>query len=120
MQSASPERASPAGRQVRRRGAEETRAASVWLVLALVIEQPSHGYELIQRYQRRFGAFVPLSVPRVYGALDRLHEMGLIEPIALKGRKPAPRQQRMRRSYRATEAGVEAYRRWVAERMRED
>jgi DNA-binding PadR family transcriptional regulator len=112
--------ASLAERQARGRGAEDQPGASVWLVLALVIEQSSHGYELSQRYQRRFGAFLPMSVPRVYGALDRLREGGMIELISPKGGKSAPRQHMMRRSYRVTDAGVEAYRRWVAERMRDD
>ncbi len=91
-----------------------------WLVLALVIEQPSHGYELGQRYERRFGSFAALSVPRVYAALDRLRDGGMIEPIVLKPVEPAGKQHLMRRSYRATRAGVEAYRRWVAERLRDD
>jgi DNA-binding PadR family transcriptional regulator len=105
-------------RHARARGAEDQPSPSVWLVLALVIEQPSHGYELNRRYQSRFGSLLPMSVPRVYGALDRLRETGMVEPI--KATKSAPRQHLMRRSYRATEAGMEAYRHWVAERMRDD
>jgi DNA-binding PadR family transcriptional regulator len=101
-------------------GLEDSRSPAAWLVLALVIEQPSHGYEISQRYQRHFGSFLPTSVPRVYGALDRLRDAGLIEPIALKSAQPARKQHQMRRSYRATRAGVRAYQRWVAERMRDD
>jgi DNA-binding PadR family transcriptional regulator len=99
---------------------EDSRSPAAWLVLALLIEQPSHGYEISQRYQRRFGEFLPMSVPRVYGALDRLRDDGMIEPIDLKPVKPEGKQHLMRRSYRVTHAGVEAYRRWVAERMRDD
>jgi DNA-binding PadR family transcriptional regulator len=99
---------------------EDQRSSGVWLVLALVIEQPSHGYEISQRYERRFGSFQSMSVPRVYAALDRLRDAGMIEPIALKPVKSAPRQHLMRRSYRATDAGVQAYRRWVTEQMRND
>jgi DNA-binding PadR family transcriptional regulator len=88
--------------------------------LALVIEQPSHGYEIAQRYERRFGAFASLTIPRVYAALDRLRDAGMIEPITLKPVHPAGKQHLMRRSYRATRAGAHAYRRWVAERMRDD
>lgn len=108
-----------AARQPRGTGAEDVLLPSAWLVLALLIEQPSHGYEISQRYQRRFGSFVPLSVPRVYGALDRLREAGMIEPLATRA-KSASKQARMRRSFRPTKAGAEAYRRWLVEQMRDD
>jgi DNA-binding PadR family transcriptional regulator len=112
--------ASLAVQGVRARAVEDPRSSGVWLVLALVIEQPSHGYEISRRYERRFGSFQSMSVPRVYAALDRLRDGGMIEPIALKPVKPARKQHLMRRSYRATDAGVQAYRRWVAEQMRDD
>src|SRR3984893_6359788 len=122
MQPNRPERGdsgSLAARQPRATGAEDALLPSAWLVLALLIEQPSHGYEISQRYQRRFGSFVPLSVPRVYGALDRLREAGMIEPVATRA-KPASKQARMRRSFRPTNRGAEAYRRWLGEQMRDD
>jgi DNA-binding PadR family transcriptional regulator len=106
-------------RQQRGTGAEDVLLPSAWLVLALLIEQPSHGYEISQRYQRRFGSFVPLTVPRVYGALDRLREAGMIEPVATRA-KSASKQARMRRSFRPTKEGAEAYRRWLGEQMRDD
>jgi DNA-binding PadR family transcriptional regulator len=109
-----------AQRQLPSRGAEDQRSPSAWLVLALVIEQPSHGYEISQRYERRFGSLQPMSVPRVYAALDRLRDAKMIEQIALKPAKPAGKQHLMRRSYRATSAGTQAYHAWVAERMRDD
>jgi DNA-binding PadR family transcriptional regulator len=99
---------------------DDARAAAIWLTLGLIIEQPTHGYELSQRYQHRFGPFVPVNLPRLYRALDRLLETGMIEPLPLSTRKSTPKQHRMRRSFRATEAGVEAYRSWVAERIRDD
>jgi DNA-binding PadR family transcriptional regulator len=112
--------ASLATQQIHRGGAEDQRSSSAWLVLALVIEQPSHGYEISQRYQRHFGSFQPMSVPRVYAALDRLRDAKMIEPIVVKPVEPARKQHLMRRSYRATRAGVKAHRAWVAERMRDD
>src|SRR6266851_1558719 len=111
MQPNRPERqasASLAARQPRATGAEDLISPAAWLVLALVIEQPSHGYELSQRYQRRFSSFMPLSAPRVYGALDRLREAGMIESIAPRRSKSASKQERMRRSYRSTDKGVQA------------
>ena len=89
-------------------------------MLGLLLEQPSHGYELSQRYDERFGTFVSMSVPRVYAALDRLRDNGMIEPVALDTAKPVPKQHLMRRSYRVTAAGVKSYRAWVAERILED
>ena len=100
-------------------GADEARTPATWLVLALLIEQPSHGYEISRRYRDRFGSLLPMSVPRVYAALDRLRDEGMIEQTSLKS-ADASRREHMRRSYRATRAGVRAYRDWVAERMSDD
>lgn len=108
------------------RGGESRDAAlgalppGAWLVLALVIEKPSHGYEIDRRYEARFGAFLPLSTSRVYEALRRLNRMGLIERIALRPEGHSRKQHGLRQSYRAKRAGVQAYRGWAAERMRDD
>jgi DNA-binding PadR family transcriptional regulator len=100
--------------------AEDARSAVGWLVLALLIERPSHGYEISQRYEQRFGSFAPHTPPRIYAALDRLHKAGMIEPTTIKPENPSGRQHLMRRSYMATPAGAEAYRSWLAERLRDD
>lgn len=109
-----------AARRAGRSVADEARTPAPWLVLGLLIEQPSHGYELCQRYRSRFGALLPMSVPRVYGALDKLRDERMIEQVSLKSAQSAPRQHMMRRTYRATRAGVKAYHSWVAERMSDD
>jgi DNA-binding PadR family transcriptional regulator len=109
-----------AAREGRARAGDDARSPVSWLVLALLIEQPSHGYELSQRYDERFGSFASLSVPRIYAALDRLRDAGMIEAVVLDSAKPARKQHLMRRSYRATSSGVGAYRSWVAERMHDD
>jgi DNA-binding PadR family transcriptional regulator len=110
----------PTAREARARAAEDSRSPVLWLVLALLIERPSHGYELSQRYDERFGSFASLSVPRIYAALDRLRDGGMIEPMPLQEGKAVPKQHLMRRSYRATATGVAAYRNWVAERLQDD
>jgi DNA-binding PadR family transcriptional regulator len=109
-----------AAREGRARTGDDARSPVGWLVLALLIEQPSHGYEVSRRYDGRFGSFAALSVPRIYAALDRLRDAGMIEPIVLDNAKPQRKQHLMRRSYRATAAGESAYRSWVSERMRDD
>jgi DNA-binding PadR family transcriptional regulator len=100
--------------------AEGALSLSAWLVLALVIERPSHGYELYQRYELRFGGLSPRSKPSVYSLLARLEESGMIEPIVIESSGRARRQHDSRRSYRATGTGARAFRCWVAERMRDD
>ena len=100
--------------------AEEVLSLSAWLVLALVIESPSHGYELYQRYELRFGGLSPRSKPSVYSLLTRLEDSRMIERTVIESSGRPRRQHDSRRSYRATRTGAEAFRRWVAERMRDD
>jgi DNA-binding PadR family transcriptional regulator len=102
------------------RVAEDGRSPSYWLILSLVMQEASHGYEISRRYKTRFGELIPLTVPRVYAALDRLREDGLIEQVAIDEAVEVPKQHLMRRSYRATAGGAEAYRDWLVEQLRED
>jgi DNA-binding PadR family transcriptional regulator len=90
------------------------------MVLALVLEKPSHGYEIHRRYEWRFGGFLPTSRPSVYAILDRLRSAGMIESIVLEPTGSSRKQHELRRSYRATRKGAQAFRGWVAERMSED
>jgi DNA-binding PadR family transcriptional regulator len=99
---------------------EDARSPALWLVLALIIEQPSHGYELSQRYEVRFGEFLALSKSSLYAVLERLRDAEMIEQIVLEPTGQPRKQHGLRRSYRATRAGAQAYRRWVAERMSDD
>jgi DNA-binding PadR family transcriptional regulator len=110
----------PRAAQSPARVAVDGRSPSYWLILGLVMEEPSHGYEISRRYKSRFGELVPLTVPRVYAALDRLREDGLIELLALDESADVPKQHLMRRSYRASPGGTEAYRDWLVEQLRED
>lgn len=96
------------------------RSPVTFAVLGLVIERPSYGYEISQRLQARFGSLLELrSRSHVYAALDRLQSEGLVEGIAAESAIDAPARQ-PKVHYRATAAGALAYRRWVAERMRDD
>jgi DNA-binding PadR family transcriptional regulator len=102
------------------RAGEDGRSPAYWLILGLVIDEPSHGYEISSRYKERFSDLVPLTVPRVYAALDRLREDGLIEPVAVEESPEVPKQHLMRRSYRVSAEGVAAYRDWLVGQLRED
>lgn len=86
--------------------------ATCWLVLTLVIEKPSYGYEIGQRYERRFGTFQPTSKSSIYGALAKLEEAGLAAPLP-----PAPGSlrgnRRMRVAYTPTSSAMPAHRHWI-------
>jgi DNA-binding PadR family transcriptional regulator len=89
-------------------------------VLGLVIEKPSYGYEIWQRFDPRFGGFLQAGKSMIYSVLTSLAAAGLIEEMVgiesvgvKRGAKPGP-------SYRATRQGARAYRRRVAERLRGD
>lgn len=102
------------------RAGEDGRSPAYWLILGLVIDEPSHGYEISSRYKTRFSDLVPVTVPRVYAALDRLRDDGLIEPLALEEAPEVPKQHLMRRSYQVSAQGAAAYRDWLVEQLRED
>jgi DNA-binding PadR family transcriptional regulator len=67
------------------------------LILTSLASGPKHGYGLLQDIEGFAG--VTLGPGTLYGAIGRLEERGLIEPVAAKGR---------RQPYRLTAAGVEA------------
>ncbi len=89
-----------------------------WALLGLVIQRPSYGYELLQRFERTFGDALELSSPsQVYNALDALSKRELIEEVDLRElevvRQPKPH-------YRATAAGVRSYREWLTAQVHEE
>lgn len=57
-----------------------TISTTQWLILTLVIEKPSYGYEIGKRYDRRFGSFLPTSRSTIYNGLDRFQQVELVEP----------------------------------------
>ena len=83
---------SDAGYEVLRRAGD----ASV-LILTSLAEGPKHGYALVQDVRRFSG--VQLGPGTLYGALDRLEAMGLIEALPTDSR---------RQPYRMTAAGATA------------
>jgi DNA-binding PadR family transcriptional regulator len=85
------------------------------VILALVIEKPSYGYELHQRFVRRFGELLSMSAAKVYDALGRLEEDEYVEVVGQSGPVRRPRT-----NFRATAKGEEVHLAWLAERLRED
>ena len=89
-----------------------------WALLGLVIQRPSYGYELVQRFERTYEDALELSSPsQVYAALDALERRCLIERLAVDeddaSRQPKP-------NYRATAEGVHDYRDWLVAQLHEE
>jgi DNA-binding PadR family transcriptional regulator len=92
-----------------------------WALLGLVIEQPSYGYELAQRFRRVYGEALGLSYrTNIYRPLEILHKHALIEE-APAGGEEAPAPNRLPKPhYRATEQGVHAYEQWLLVQLEEE
>lgn len=91
-------------------------SAVQWALLGLVIERPSYGYDLAQRFEQAYDGMLHLSgISYVYTALDTLKRHSMIEEIpgTRAGRQPKPR-------YRATPEGVRAYQERLTSQITED
>jgi DNA-binding PadR family transcriptional regulator len=77
------------------------------LVMASLAEGPKHGYAITRDVSEIAG--VKLGPGTLYGALARLEERGLIEPLSSEDR---------RRPYRLTGAGADALREQLTEQER--
>ncbi len=86
----------------------------VWALLGLVIERPSHGYELAKRFQRVYEDTLVLSNRmNIYRLLKALSSHGLIEEATPRAKeRPAPNGQPKPR-YRATAHGKRTYEEWL-------
>jgi len=89
-------------------------------VLGLVIEKPSHGYEIGQRFERRFGEFLSVGRSSIYAALGTLMDADLVEKMSPRSNTGVRRGAKAGASYRATAEGARAYRTWLADRVRTD
>lgn len=108
------------GRDVDAAATSALRSQVACAALGLVIEKPSHGYEIAVRCEARFGAFVSMSQSAVYKALSRLMEAGLIETMPGASTTGVKRGPKAGPPYRATALGARAYRGLLAERVRSD
>lgn len=96
------------------------RSSIAWALLGLVIERPSYGYELVQRFSRTYGETLPLSgAKRLYVALDTLKVHALIEEVP-DSSPPSGQFRQPRPHYRATDVGVRAYEEWLLIQLEEE
>jgi DNA-binding PadR family transcriptional regulator len=94
-----------------------------WLILALLIESPSYGYEVAHRYMQRFALIVPPGTNTFYHSLDQLHQRDLIaqQHSPVPPAPPAARGARGRRIYyKATRKGIDAYTAWLRAPIRDE
>src|SRR5580658_10158919 len=99
------------GQAVQERGTEQVgggvlRSQVACAVLGLVIEKPSHGYEIGQRFERRFGGFLRVGRSSIYAALGSLMEAELIEKMATTSSTGVSRGAKAGAAYRATADGA--------------
>lgn len=83
-----------------------------YCLLGLLLDGPSHGYDLARAFAPStvFGSVVHLGASHLYALLTRLERAGLIAgEYREQGIRPP------RRVYRITEAGQDAFRRWLDE-----
>lgn len=73
-------------------------------LLAILADEPAHGYGLKSRFERRTAGTWPLNVGQVYTTLARLQRDGLVEP---DGDDDSARQ-----SWKITDAGRVALSEW--------
>jgi len=92
---------------------ERELAPGEWSVLALLAEEPGHGWALARQMARDgdIGRVWALGRPLVYRALELLEERGLIEPTGSERGVRGPN----RTVFRATAAGHEAVGIWLSE-----
>jgi DNA-binding PadR family transcriptional regulator len=104
------------------------RSPLAWALLGLIIERPSHGYELAQRFQRVYADSLVLSnALHIYRLLETLSGHGWIETLS----SDAPSEEaggdeeytgsgQPRPRYRATAQGVLAYEGWLIGHLGEE
>ena len=92
---------------------ERELAPGEWSILALLAEEPGHGWALARQMGKdgEIGRVWSLGRPLVYRALELLDERGLIEPAGSERGVRGPN----RTIYRATATGREELARWLEE-----
>jgi DNA-binding PadR family transcriptional regulator len=98
----------------------EMRSTIAWALLGLLIQRPSYGYELVQRFKRVYGETLVLSSQtRIYTALESLRMRSLIEEVNM-GEPDSSATRQPRPHYRATVDGMRAYEDWLLIQLEEE
>ena len=84
-----------------------------WAVLALLCEQPTHGFAIARAVAPggEVGQVWAVRRPLVYRALETLEQMGLAHPVGTLPSRSGPQRTVME----ATPAGKDAVRKWLSE-----
>jgi DNA-binding PadR family transcriptional regulator len=92
---------------------ERDLAPGEWSVLALLAEGPSHGWALAKEMSASgaIGRVWSVGRPLVYRALELLEARGLVERVGLERGARGPNRE----LFRATDAGRDAVRTWLAD-----
>jgi PadR family transcriptional regulator AphA len=87
--------------------------AGEWAVLALLAEQPTHGFAIARELssEGELGRVWTLPRPLVYRALETLQRLGLAEPVRVVASDRGPK----RTIIRATPSGLERVAGWLDE-----
>lgn len=96
--------------RARRRSQGSLRTA----VLAALVEQPAHGYDLTTRLNRRLGPVHNVDARRVYEVLEQLEKDGL---ATCSEEHAASAPHRARRVFSATDDGRDTHAGWLADRQ---
>jgi DNA-binding PadR family transcriptional regulator len=75
-------------------------------ILGLLSREPLHGYEIKQRFEELLGGTWEVNIGQVYTTFQRLERDQLIQPLGSRG-------DRGKLSYAITEAGRQAFERWL-------
>jgi len=92
-------------RVVRNGEAPAMRSPVSWALLGLVIERPSYGYELVQRFERTYGDALELR--------SLIEKLPTEESVSEIVRQPKPH-------YRASAEGVTRYQDWLIAQVHEE
>lgn len=90
---------------------EQPLSLNEWVCLALLAEQPSHGFAVAKQLtpDSDLGRILTIRRPLVYRAIDRLVSVGHVEPLATEPGESGP----TRTIHRATTSGRRAVGRWL-------
>jgi DNA-binding PadR family transcriptional regulator len=80
-----------------------------YTILGVLMNEPAHGYSIRKHLEEEFSKSLPLNDGQLYPALAKLEGLGWIEKEVVEQRRSPTKHL-----YRVTEAGRDAFLRWLA------